>query len=232
MPFLFQGFVWSVGHGQRRRGAIVPYGGNYDADLNFQLDEFSRGQIGARRIEVVARNPVPLSLPQIYQGDDLRIAKRIANLPGKVVVAVADSGVDYNSPAIASKLAQGGWDFVEEDDRPYDFSRAAFWGFRITHGTAVASIAAGDGEHVAVLPFRMIGQRNGPPNADDTEVLQRVIQRAREHHARIINLSFGTYFLQVEDNPEKNREQEASLAKNQKILCGQFRYSLCFCGWQ
>ncbi len=119
---------------------------------NWQItEEFNYNYSG---LQVVSRNPPKKSLEQIYSlqsslpsGLSLEQIKNLALKSSRVSVAVLDSGADYNHPALAYKLApNAGWDFVENDNLPFDFGRTFFFNESTTHGTAVASIAAGDGE--------------------------------------------------------------------------------------
>lgn len=72
------------------------------------------------------------SLPLIGLNDVLRVE----NLSGKGIdVAVIDSGIDYNHPDLKSSYC-GGYDFVNEDDDPFDDNG---------HGTHVCGIIAGNG---------------------------------------------------------------------------------------
>ena len=61
---------------------------------------------------------------------------KIKNLTGKnVTVAVIDTGIDYNHPDLKNCYA-GGYDFVNNDNDPYDDNG---------HGTHVCGIIAGNG---------------------------------------------------------------------------------------
>ncbi len=102
-----------------------------------------------------------------------------------MVVAVVDTGVDLDHPALADRLAPG-WDFVDSDDRPDDPNG---------HGTHVAGIVTGTtsaGEDglapgATIMPVRVL-------DADGYGSLTAIasgIEWAADHGATVINLSFG-----------------------------------------
>ncbi|MDQ4065689.1 MAG: S8 family serine peptidase [Actinomycetota bacterium] len=103
-----------------------------------------------------------------------------------VTVAVIDSGVAHDHPDVRARIAEGGWDFVDDDDDPYDPSG---------HGTHVAGIVAatsGDAFGVAgvapaarILPLRVLNAA-GVGSADD---IASAIAMASSSGARIANVS-------------------------------------------
>ncbi len=104
-----------------------------------------------------------------------------------VVIAIVDTGVDYNHPDLSGKCVAG-YDFVNNDSRPLD----DYW-----HGTHVAGIAgastnngqgiAGIGWQCRIMPVKVLG-------ADGTgsywNVAQGIIYAA-DHGAHVINLSLA-----------------------------------------
>lgn len=171
--------------------------------------------------------------------------KLLADTEKRTLVAILDSGVDYNHPDLASKLvlpfnsdelstwksrlqkinseitqyqsawnswwhdddieklqreassvekifqSQGqGWDFAEQDALPFDHGRAIL-GASVSHGTAVASLAGGDGS-IAVLPIRILGSSLSDHEINLTsEVFEDAFIYGYERGARIFSMSFG-----------------------------------------
>ncbi|MCP4329437.1 MAG: S8 family serine peptidase [Alphaproteobacteria bacterium] len=80
--------------------------------------------------------------------------------PDGVTVALIDSGVNYTLPFVADRLARDtagrilGYDYWDDDDRPYDIDGRGGAFFPLHHGTAVASVLLREGPDVRLLPFR------------------------------------------------------------------------------
>jgi len=80
--------------------------------------------------------------------------------PGGVTVAHIDSGVNYQLPEIAARLARDaagrplGYDFWDLDDRPFDGDTGRSPFFPIRHGTPVAGLLLKEAPQVRLLPFR------------------------------------------------------------------------------
>ncbi|HEX6096582.1 MAG TPA: S8 family serine peptidase [Thermoanaerobaculia bacterium] len=111
-------------------------------------------------------------------------ALRAADGGQGIVVAVIDTGVDHQHPALAGKVI-GGYDFVNDDDDPMDDHR---------HGTHVAGIIAassstmnGVAPGVSLLAYKVLDQiGNGEMSA-----IVAGIDRAVADGADVINLSLG-----------------------------------------
>lgn len=103
-------------------------------------------------------------------------------------VAVVDTGIASAHPDLASQIAPGGYDFVEDDDTPQDADG---------HGTHVAgtlAARAGDGEGVAgvahgtrVVPLRVLGADGSGTVADLVDAYGWAAARG----IRVLNASLG-----------------------------------------
>ena len=110
--------------------------------------------------------------------------------PGGVLVAVIDTGVNYELPNVTARLARDddgalvGYDFWDDDDRPFDLDtgRSAF--FPLHHGTAVTSIILREAPSARIAPYRF-------PRPDMTR-MDDVIGHAARAGARIVNLAMGS----------------------------------------
>lgn len=104
----------------------------------------------------------------------------------EIVVAVIDSGIDYNHPAFRGRVYKG-FDFAGMDIDPMDES---------SHGTHVGGIIAGNDPNIrGVAPnvkLMAIKVFNGTTFAKGEFVLARSIRYATQYGASIINLSLGS----------------------------------------
>jgi len=105
-----------------------------------------------------------------------------------VIVAVLDTGVDYNVPDLHDNIVNG-WDFATHSNDPMD---------RDGHGTKVAGVIAAVGNNsigvtgvmwkAKIMPLRVLGS-NGGTVSDEIEA----IHYADKHGAHVINMSYGNY---------------------------------------
>lgn len=110
------------------------------------------------------------------------------NLGYGVKVAVIDSGVDLEHPAIREALApaEEWWDFYGDDAVPQEEGVLGEGGYG--HGTNVAGIVRQIAPRATILPLRVLGP-NGGGNVVD---LAAAIAWAVEQGAEVINLSLGS----------------------------------------
>ena len=104
-----------------------------------------------------------------------------------VVVAVLDTGVDYNEPDLAPNIMRG-YDFIMNNTNSMD---------RSGHGTHVAGIIAAAGNNgigvsgvmwnAKILPLRFLGPSGGTVSDEI-----RAISYASSHGTNVINMSYGS----------------------------------------
>jgi subtilisin family serine protease len=115
----------------------------------------------------------------------LGLAHRFSTGRG-VTVAVLDTGVDPNQPALAGRLTSG-WNYVEDDSDTDDVADAP-GSQAVGHGTFVAGLVALAAPGARILPERVL---DGAGNGDVFVVAQAILD-AVASGADVINLSFGT----------------------------------------
>lgn len=110
------------------------------------------------------------------------------------VVAVLDSGVDYNHPDLAGRVILGK-DFVDDDSDPMDMNG---------HGTHVAGIIAGTGTYMIrgvspttkILAVRVF---NAFGNANTFDIMNAVVYARSYNGVKILNGSFGGWMQESSD---------------------------------
>lgn len=134
-----------------------------------------------------------------------------ANGNKKVVVAVIDTGVDYTHEDLVANMWQNpnpkngdmvGYDFVDNDNRPYDRSKAT-WQIVLTggnpgHGTHCAGVIAaaannskglvGVAPNVSIMALRFLGEKGQGSTAGAI----KAINYAVENGAKILSNSWGS----------------------------------------
>jgi thermitase len=115
-----------------------------------------------------------------------------ASFSGAAVVAVIDTGIDFNHPDLDGKITTDGYDFLDNDVEPFD---------TYGHGTHVAGIAlaetdnntgtagVGFSPNIRVMPLRVCDE-NGCPDSAIIDALYY----ASNNGANVINLSLGGPF--------------------------------------
>jgi subtilisin family serine protease len=111
-----------------------------------------------------------------------------------VTIAILDTGVDATNPALAPRIAAGGYDYVDDDNTPaevrtgadLDGDGRADEGYG--HGTFVAGIAALVAPGARILPERVLD----PEGRGNVFTVAEAVFDAVTHGAAVINMSFGT----------------------------------------
>lgn len=115
--------------------------------------------------------------------DQVNLAPALETAQGNgVVVAILDTGIDLNHPALVDHLVSG-WDMVADDATPQDEGIGFGWG----HGTHIAGVIAHMAPASQLLPVRVLDS-NGSGNSF---TLAYGIEWAAAHGAHVINLSLG-----------------------------------------
>lgn len=112
-----------------------------------------------------------------------------------VIVAVIDTGIDLNHEDLKNKLVAG-YDFSDGDSDPtaagdHGVHTAGIIGAETNNGKGVAGV----GFNVKIMPLKIF------PNATDA-VSATAIIHAADHGAKVISMSYGSYF-------ESNTERDA-----------------------
>ncbi|MBO7617494.1 MAG: S8 family serine peptidase [Bacteroidales bacterium] len=118
-----------------------------------------------------------------------------------VVVAIIDTGVNYEHEDIKNKMWDGGeqykhgWDFYENDNDPMDRTT------EVGHGTHVAGIVAGDGTQyktgvapgATIMALKVAGDYHSDDNDEfgSQSIVGHAVEFAVEHGADVLNLSIG-----------------------------------------
>ena len=147
-----------------------------------------------------------------------------------VVVAVLDSGVDYNHPDLAANIWKNqaeltgtpgvdddsngkiddvrGWDFVDDDNDPIDSD---------DHGTHVTGTIAAVGNNgtgitgvswsAQIMPLRFLDAFGSGSVADAIEAIDYAIDKG----AKIINASYGSYTFSMAERDAIARARDAGI---------------------
>jgi subtilisin family serine protease len=110
-----------------------------------------------------------------------------------VTIGLLDTGVDPDHEALVGRLAPGGWDFVDNDDTPWDEANGLNedgddltdegWG----HGTMVAGILALVAPDAKILPIRVLDSEG----RSDAFRVALGIRYAVDQGVDVLNMSFG-----------------------------------------
>jgi subtilisin family serine protease len=102
---------------------------------------------------------------------------------GGVTVAVLDTGLDTTHPALASRIAPGGYDYISHTSVISDVVGGPASG----HGTFVAGLIAQVAPGATILPFRVL-DTTGMGTVGN---VASAIEDAADRRVRVINMSMG-----------------------------------------
>jgi subtilisin family serine protease len=102
---------------------------------------------------------------------------------GGVVVAVIDTGIDFNHPFFARHIYPRYYDFVDQDTLPQEVPGGAGYG----HGTFVAGLIRLTAPGAWIMPLRAFR----PDGSGSSFDIANAIYYAADNGAKIINMSFG-----------------------------------------
>lgn len=111
--------------------------------------------------------------------------------PGGVAVALIDTGVNYTLPAFAGRLARDGegrilgFDFHDNDAKPFDLAPGQPAANGRRHGTSVASVLLREAPRARLIPYRY--------RQPFSENLAEIVAHIARGPARIVSMSFGGY---------------------------------------
>ncbi len=114
--------------------------------------------------------------------------------PGGVLVALVDAGVNYLLPEVGERLARDssgdilGYDYWDQDPRPFDANPARSPFFPQRHGTRTATLLLSEAPGARLVPYRY-------PRPDMSRMADLVSDAARKG-VRIVNLSLGSNRLE------------------------------------
>lgn len=110
-----------------------------------------------------------------------------------VVIGLIDTGIDPDHEVFAGRIAPGGWDFVDNDDTPWDEANGVdddgdgdvdeSWG----HGTMVGGILALVAPDARILPIRVLDDEG----RGDAFRVALGIRHAVDMGVDVLNMSFG-----------------------------------------
>jgi len=105
-----------------------------------------------------------------------------------IVIAIIDTGIDYNHPDLNGGRYMGGYDFINEDDDPIDDEGHG------THVTGIATADTNNGEGIAGLAWnsRFMGVKVLDAEGSGTYFdLAQGIRYAADNNAHAANMSLG-----------------------------------------
>lgn len=100
-----------------------------------------------------------------------------------VRVAVIDTGVDFNHPLFAGRIAYPNYDFVDNDGNPQEIPGGIGYG----HGTFVSGLISLTAPGATIMPLRAFSSDGSGTSFN----IAKAIRFATDNGAQVINMSFG-----------------------------------------
>jgi subtilisin family serine protease len=173
-----------------KRSDVVYADPNTDADIT-QGDRFHYWPSGGPNC--IAADSSAFTAQPVATALDLTQVHRTARGTGQVI-AVLDTGLATTHPALAGRLAPGGYDYVDDDalpdevigsaDRDGDLLTNEGYG----HGTFVAGLAALVAPDAKIMPMRVLDAEG----RGNVFMVAEAVYDATTRGADVINMSFGT----------------------------------------
>ena len=118
----------------------------------------------------------PILLPKIISTEQVDT--------DEIIIAIIDTGVDYNHPALGGgigpdKIIIGGYDFIDNDDDPMD---------ELGHGTHIAGIITNISPNSKILAYRVVDYTGLVKSSDVINAMELAVSNG----ADVINISLGS----------------------------------------
>ena len=157
-------------------------------NLNFTYEQAEIRQVSQAFLDQVSQAFVEGLYPAKFFGQpsiqNLHLSQAQAISKGAgVTVAVIDTGIDFNHPLFAGRIAPAYYDFVDDDFNPTDEPNGPASG----HGTFVAGLVTLAAPEAAIMPVRVFG----PDGKATSFNIAKAIRFAHDNGAAVINMSFG-----------------------------------------
>jgi subtilisin family serine protease len=139
---------------------------------------------------IVSFGPNLTKLGYEPQNPPLVLSKSVIHRSSMPLLALVDTGVNYNLPTVQDHLALNsegqliGYDFWDDDDRPFDKDPRKNIFFPLHHGTSVFSVLTQNLGDLKTAIYRF--------PANDMCRFADLIEHANRTGVRIINLSMGS----------------------------------------
>jgi len=157
-------------------------------NLNFRYEQSEVRQMSQAFVDQMSQAFVDGLYPASFfaqpsiQNLNLSQAQAISKGAG-VTVAVIDTGIDFNHPLFAGRIASAYYDFIDNDSNPTDEPNGPASG----HGTFVAGLVSLAAPLATIMPLRAFG----PDGKGTSFNVAKAIRYAHDNGATVINMSFG-----------------------------------------
>jgi subtilisin family serine protease len=157
-------------------------------NLNFTYEQAEIRQVSQAFLDQVSQAFVEGLYPAKFFGQpsmqNLHLSQAQAISKGAgITVAVIDTGIDFNHPLFAGRIAPAYYDFVDDDFNPTDEPNGPSSG----HGTFVAGLVALAAPQAVIMPVRAFGSDGTATSFN----IAKAIRFAHDNGAAVINMSFG-----------------------------------------